>query len=168
MAKAKPTTEEYRAQLEEAKLASTAQLLFVCARRVNERALARAPRAPDGRAVRQAHTALFPHVTLEGVRITELAAKLGVSKQAVGQLVDELVAMGMFERLDDPTDARAKLVRWTAKGRRGLLQGLGLLRELESELEVALGARAWKGLREGLLALHAHLDAREKEGAPTS
>ena len=101
MAKAETPTKPYRAQLEEAKLASTAQLLFACARMVNERALARAPRAPNGRAVRQAHTALFPHVTLEGVRITELAARLGVSKQAVGPLAGQVAGPSENHQIED-------------------------------------------------------------------
>ncbi len=158
MCEARPSVtdsnEGFRRALDSAARESTAQLLFKCARLVNARALASLPSGRGGARVRQAHTALFPHVRVEGTRLTELASAVGVSKQAVGQLVDELVEWGMFERVADPTDARAKLVRWTARGRRGLLEGLATLRSLEDELSLSLGDARWSALRDALLALH--------------
>jgi DNA-binding MarR family transcriptional regulator len=149
-------------ELEAKKRASTAQLLFKCARLVNERALARVAEKGGG-AARPAHTALFPHVPLDGgIRLTELASKVGITKQAVGQLVDELEAMGLFERVPDETDARAKLVRFTARGRRELHRGLAVLAEVEEELAVAVGRAKLRALHEALLALHDHL-VREAE-----
>ncbi len=49
---------------------------------------------------------------LEGTRPSELARRLGVSKEAIGEPVDEKVATGMVERVTDPTDGRAVLVRF--------------------------------------------------------
>ena len=81
------------------------------------------------------------------MRLTELARRVGVSKQAVGQLVDELVQMGALGRVPDPGDGRAKRIRF-AQG--ALLHGLGVLGEVEAELAAQLGeARA--------AALHATL-----------
>ncbi len=157
-------TDRFRAQLEAAKHASTAQLLFRAARRMNEVGLGRL-QAMSGQPVRAAHTALFPHITLEGVRQTALAETLGVSKQAVGQLVGELEAMGVVERVRDPSDGRARLVRFSAAGRQGLLAGLGMLRALEDEARAAVGDDAWRGLRSGLLATLAWLDG---PGGPES
>ena len=65
-------------------------------------------------AIRPAHTALFPHIDLSGTRQTALARRMGVSKQAVGQLVSELEQMGALERVPDPSDGRARLVRFAA------------------------------------------------------
>ncbi len=144
-------------ELEARKRASVAQLLFKCARIVNERAIARL-RAQTGLPVRTAHTLLFPHLDFEGVRATEIAEKLGVSKQAVGQLVDELEAMGAVERVPDPKDGRAKLVRFSAAGRAGILQGLGVLGEIERELANAIGERRFRALHDALLALHDQLE----------
>src|SRR3712207_4543485 len=126
-------SDEYRRQLEAAKRASLGQLLLKGARLLDEQALARV-RARTGRDVRPSHTALLPHVDLEGTRLTTLAARLGVTKQAAGQAVAELQQMGMLETVADPTDGRAKLVRFSARGRRGLLEGIAVLRELEAEL----------------------------------
>jgi DNA-binding MarR family transcriptional regulator len=116
---------------------STFELLFRAARVVNERAIARV-QASGGR-LRTAHTQLFPHITGEGVRLTDLADELGVTKQAIGPLVDDLEREGVVERVDDPGDRRAKLIRWTRKGRRALLHGLSVLAELEQELAREVG-----------------------------
>jgi DNA-binding MarR family transcriptional regulator len=116
---------------------STFELLFRASRLVNERAIARVQEA--GGNLRAAHTQLFPHITAEGVRLTELADKLGVTKQAIGPLVDDLEREGVVERVDDPTDRRAKRIRWTRKGQRALLHGLSVLAELERELAQQVG-----------------------------
>ncbi len=156
----------YREQLELAKRESAAQLLMKCARLVNERALSRVKaKAPRGRATpRPAHTALFPHIALEGSRVSEIAARAGISKQAVSQLVDDLEELGLVERKSDPSDARARRVVWTARGKRGLLEGLSTLAALEAELEAAVGAAQWQGLAAGLQALHDHLTAAADTG----
>ena len=131
-------TTAFRQKLEADKARSTLQLLFKAARLINEDAIARV-RKRTGEPVRVAHTALLPHVDLEGTRLTELARRMGVTKQAVGQLVDELEQMGQLERVPDPEDSRAKLVRFSKRGRKGLLDGLAVLRELEAELVAAVG-----------------------------
>lgn len=146
--------------LEVAKRASTAQLLFKCARLVNERALATLPVEPGQVRPRPAHVALFPHIALEGTRSSELARRLGVSKQAVGQLVAELEAMGVVERRPDPDDGRAKRVCFTDRGMRSLLNGLDHLRGVEEELAAAVGAETMASLHDALVKLHDHLDER--------
>src|SRR4051812_27451098 len=88
-------SKDYTKRLEAEKARSTLQLLFKAARLLNEQAIARV-RSRTKMPVRVAHTTLLPHVDLGGTRLTDLAARLGVTKQAVGQLVDELVAMGIL------------------------------------------------------------------------
>lgn len=137
---------------------SVAQLLFKCARLVNERAIERVnQRVGPEPALRASHTALFPHLTAEGVRGAELAKKLGVTKQAVSQLVAELEYWGVVEQVEDPNDGRAKLVRFTPKGQEGLLQGLAVLSELEQELAEQIGKRRMQELHAALLALEGAL-----------
>ena len=133
-----PGDPTFTSELEGAKAARWAQLLFKCARLVNDRALAEVHRR-TGLHVRPAHTSLFPHIDLAGTRPSVLAQKLGVSKQAIGQTVDELVAMGMVERVPDPADARAQLIRFSALGRKGLLDGLAVLADLEQQLAADVG-----------------------------
>jgi DNA-binding transcriptional ArsR family regulator len=129
------------------KRASTAQLLFRCARRLNERALERA--TGEGLPAKMSFTQLFPHIPLEepGVRITELASRLGISKQAVGQTVDELEALGVVARVADPSD------------RSGLEVGMGVLEGLEEEIGEELGKARMRALHDALAALDELLES---------
>jgi DNA-binding MarR family transcriptional regulator len=63
-----------------------------------------------------AHIHITRHLDLEGSRLTDLARSAGVTKQGMGELVNQCEAWGLVERSDDPTDARAKLVRFTETG----------------------------------------------------
>jgi DNA-binding MarR family transcriptional regulator len=154
----------YADKLEAEKAKSTLQLLFKAARLLNERAIARV-RTRMNRPVRVAHTTLLPHVDLEGTRLTDLASRLGVTKQAAGQLVDELVEMGMLERAPDPEDARAKLVRFSKRGRAALLEGLGVLSEIEAELRDLVGDTKMRAVHDALDAIVRREVALEEERA---
>lgn len=148
------------AELERRKRASLGQLLLRSARLLDERAFSRlAQRGAPG--VRRAHLALLPHIDLGGTRLTDVAERARVTKQAVGQLVEELEAMGVVERTPDPEDRRAKRVRFTPSGIKALLHGLGVLQELEDELTRSLGQKQMSSLKRGLTALLAALEAPE-------
>ncbi len=157
-----------REVLDAAKQASTVQLLFRCGRVLNEDAVERL-RRKTGRPVRAGHTALLPFIDLEGgTRLTEIANRAGVTKQAVAPMIDEMVAMGMLERVADPQDGRASLIRFSSAGRRGILEGLAVLRGLESELAEAIGERRMTKLHETLVDIDAWLTARPTAApAPT-
>jgi DNA-binding MarR family transcriptional regulator len=146
------------AALEREKRESTLQVLFKVARLLDERAVARVASQKGAPKLRRAHTSLLPHLDLEGTRITVLAGRMGISKQAVSQLVDDLEAMGVVAREDDPADARAKRVVFTKQGRRGILEGLKVLATLEAELAETVGKPRMAELRASLLAV---LDAVE-------
>jgi DNA-binding MarR family transcriptional regulator len=144
--------------IEEAKRASLGQVLFKCARLFNEQALERL-RERTGLPLRAAHTALLPHVDFEGTRLTELARRMGVSKQAVHQLVGEMEAMGALERVPDPDDGRARLIRFSEGGMQGMVVGLQVLDELRRHAEGEIGVERTARLHEDLLALLAVLQA---------
>lgn len=129
----------FQAQLQAAKQQSTLQLLFKAARLLDEAAIARLGAQLGNVQLRRSHSALLPHLDLEGTRQSVLAERLGISKQAVAQLVDDLEALDMVSRQPDPQDARAKRICFTARGRKGLLQGLNVLQEMEQELARQLG-----------------------------
>ncbi len=154
-------TSEYLDELEQKKRASTAQLLFRAARLLNEWALATVRKETRNPNIRAAHTSLLPHLGFHGTRLTELAEKLGVSKQAAFQLVEELEAQGMVEKIDDPADGRAKLIRFSKRGERALLDGLRVLGEIERTLAAAIGRERFEALHEALLALMPVLEAAE-------
>lgn len=154
----RPSEPDYARKVEAAKSASVAQLLFKAARLLNERAVARVEPQPGAPRLRPAHTSLFPHIDLAGTRSTELARRMGISKQAVGQLVDELEQMGAVERIPDPEDGRAKLIRFSRRPGRSLLDGLQHLQTIEAELAGELGPARMQALHEGLTALLAVLE----------
>lgn len=66
--------------------------------------------------VRPAHGFAFARLAPGGATVTDLAAHLGVTKQAASQLVDELVRKGYVERRPHPDDARARLIVLTELG----------------------------------------------------
>lgn len=84
----------------------------------------------------------------------ELARRMGISKQAVNQLVTELAGFGVIERVADPSDGRASLVRFTPKGKRSLFDGLAVLREIEGELRQQLGEARMDALHDALTRLN--------------
>lgn len=84
---------------------------------------------------------------------------MGITKQGVGQLVDDLERFGLVARLRDPSDGRAKRVCFTKLGRQSMLDGLRHLRGLENELRRELGRETMSALHDALLALHEHLEA---------
>ncbi|MEU2583756.1 MarR family winged helix-turn-helix transcriptional regulator [Streptomyces avermitilis] len=67
--------------------------------------------------LRPAHGFAFSRLAPDGATVTDLAAHLGVTKQAASQLVDEMVRKGYVERRPHPGDARARLVVLTERGR---------------------------------------------------
>lgn len=137
------------ATLERRKRGSLLQELFRLARLLDEVAVARVASAGAPR-LRSSHTALLPHLDLEGTRLVDLAARVGITKQAVGQLVDDLEALGVVERIADPEDGRARRVRFTRAGFQALLHGLGVLEGLEQDLAGVIGRPAMERLRGGV------------------
>lgn len=63
-----------------------------------------------------AHIHITRHLELQGTRLTDLAQKAGMSKQAMGDLVDQCAAWGLVRREPDPRDARARIVQFTPTG----------------------------------------------------
>jgi DNA-binding MarR family transcriptional regulator len=160
-ARSEESADPFEQRLGAAKRETTLQVLFKVARLLDDEALARVAQKQGAIRLRRAHTSLLPHLDLEGTRITDLAERLGVTKQAVSQLVDDLEQLGVLARVADPEDARARRVVFTQRGREGLLEGLLVLRALEDELAQAVGTKHMRALREALLAVHDHLEQRD-------
>lgn len=105
--------------------------------------------------VTAAHIHITRHLALDGSRLTELAAKAGMSKQAMGELVDQCEAWGLVVREPDPRDARARLVRFTSTGLAWLAAFERAVTQAEAEFRadvgeevatvVALGLEAYAG-----------------------
>ena len=150
----------FKARLEERKAESTLQVLFKVARLLNEQAISAFNEERKGqKPYRPSHMALIPHLSLEGSRITALAQQMQISKQAVGQLVEELEQMGVVCRIPDPSDGRAKLVKFSESGKESMLQGLALLKHVERDLIHVVGAKRMKDLGIILTKILDHVEA---------
>ena len=98
---------------------------------------------------RVVHHNVMAHVTYEGIRLTELADRAGITKQAMSELVIDLERLGYLQRSPDPLDGRAKLIGFTDKGKAAVeaaMQGF-------DRMHAVLGERSVRGLQRGLLAV---------------
>ncbi|MEO1334258.1 MAG: MarR family transcriptional regulator [Myxococcota bacterium] len=141
---------DFRGDLTEAKDTSIAHLLVRAARLLNEESMRRVQANPRYRGARAGHLAIFPHLDLDGTRLTELARRMGVTKQAVSQLVDELERIGVLAREPDPDDRRAKRVVFTDRGRTFMLEGLAILRSVEEDVLTSMPPENRARLRDDL------------------
>ena len=97
--------------------------------------------------IRPTHGCVFRFVRDDGMRPTELARLAGMTKQSVGELVDDLVDLGYVERIPDPEDRRAKLICLTDRGIEAQRVGFGLLADVEDRWAERFGATRMNQLR---------------------
>ena len=86
-----------------------------------------------------AHIHITRHLALQGSRLTELAQAAGMTKQAMGKLVDQCEAWGLITREDDPLDARARRVVFTSVGLAWLQAFRDAVEQAEQEFRDAVG-----------------------------
>jgi DNA-binding MarR family transcriptional regulator len=122
------------------------RLLLNAQRNYSVRALAKLrERGHDGLTL--AHTNLLAHLDVGGTRITTLAERVGVTKQAIGTLVGELEARSYVRREPDPADRRAWVIAYTEAGRDFLQDAHEVKQEIEGEYAKVLGAAGLRELR---------------------
>ena len=90
--------------------------------------------------LRPAHIPVFQLLKPNGDRITDLAARARTTKQAMGYLVAHLEACGYVERVPDPSDGRAQLVRRTQRGWEVNRAARRLVKEVQDDWAVQMGA----------------------------
>jgi DNA-binding MarR family transcriptional regulator len=101
-----------------------------------------------------------PHLNLllypgpQGARPTELAARRGISKQAVNYLLGELERLGYLERRADPDDGRSKRIALTRRGELAAHTIRDAVGEVERDWETQLGPERFAQLRLLLLELN--------------
>jgi DNA-binding MarR family transcriptional regulator len=91
------------------------------------------------RGVRHRHGSVFRFIDPAGSRLTVLAERSGLTKQAIGELVDELERFGYVDRAADPHDRRAKIIRLTQRGVQAQVAAARILRDIEQEWARHLG-----------------------------
>jgi DNA-binding MarR family transcriptional regulator len=104
--------------------------------------------------LRPAHLVIFQHVDPDGTRLTTLAERAQLTTPSIKYLVDALEDRGYVERVADPTDGRARLVRLTERGWQQISTALEILADVEDEWAELLGRRRFARLRGDLLELN--------------
>lgn len=98
----------------------------------------------------EARSSVVPYVSAEGTRQSEIVAKMGLTKQAVQQLIADLETSEILRRDPDPADGRGKIVRFTDKGLAALRDAQKAKRKVEAEMKQKLGEREFDSLMETL------------------
>ena len=82
---------------------------------------------------------IFHYLREGGLRLTELAERTHTTKQALRYTINQLEAAGYVERVPDPTDGRAKIIRLTERGWEGRRVGDEIIASIEQECVQELG-----------------------------
>ncbi len=94
------------------------------------------------------HQVVLAHLSLEGTRLTELAERASMTKQAMGQLLDEVERLGYVERTPDPSDGRAKIIKFTPSGLKLIQQGTEIGDAIQQGYADLIGEKKMQYLRE--------------------
>ena len=105
------------------------------------------------RGLTAAHGRLMAELEPAGTRPSQLAARLGVTKAAVGQLLEKLEKRGLVVRAPDPEDGRALIVRPTEKAKVAYQTARKAIVEIETEWRDRLGDARVDALERTLLNL---------------
>ncbi|UFW92045.1 winged helix DNA-binding protein (plasmid) [Bradyrhizobium barranii] len=112
---------------------------------------------------RIAHVSLTRNLDVEGTRLTELARRASMSKQAMGELVDQCAELGLVDRAADPDDRRVRIIRFTPAG----LDWLDTFRDAvdvaEHEMRAELGKPTMEAILKGLATYGAMFDTLEED-----
>jgi DNA-binding MarR family transcriptional regulator len=81
--------------------------------------------------IRPTHGCIFRFIREEPLRLTELASLAGMTKQSIGEVIDNLVQLGYVKRVPDPQDRRAKLICLTERGEEAQKTGRRLFAKVE-------------------------------------
>ena len=111
--------------------------------------------------VRASHFELFRFPGPEGMHPTELADHVGLSKQALNHLLNELESLGYLTRETTSTDGRQRVVRLTDRGLAFAAATKSAVLAIEDELTMILGERRMTRLQADLRAIPAGLKAAD-------
>lgn len=103
--------------------------------------------------LRTSQLRLLSMTPAQGARVTDLASRAGMTKQAVGEFVAALQQSGHVEVVADRRDRRARVVRPTARGRRVVERADEEIARFERRCAQQFGQRRWSAFRAVLAEL---------------
>jgi DNA-binding MarR family transcriptional regulator len=128
-----------------------ATLMFIAYRAMDDRVI-RAVRE-GGFDVTVAQARIAQRIAEDGSRLTDLAEQAQVTKQTASLLVAALEREGLVERIPDPADGRARLIRFTQKGQAASKRARQVVMGVEQEWNDHLGPELAACLRQALTKL---------------
>jgi len=113
---------------------------------------------------RMAHINLTRNLDLEGTRLTELAKRASMTKQAMGELAEQCEALGLIAREQDPSDGRARIITFTAFGLDWLEEFRTAVTIAEREMRREVGPAAMDTVLAALAAYGTNFGTLETPG----
>jgi DNA-binding MarR family transcriptional regulator len=110
-----------------------------------------------------AHNAVFGTLGEDGDRATDMATRAGITRQSMGEIIRELVGLGILEMQQDPADRRAKLVKYTAEGKAMASTGYEHIIDLERRFAEEFGQEEYDVARRVLERVADILDEVHEE-----
>lgn len=104
--------------------------------------------------LRSSQLRLLSLVPPEGMRVTDLAARVGMTKQALGEFASVLEERGLLESTGDPADRRVRRIRPTAKGVEVAHLSDQAIRAMEARWRERIGPDRWDAMKQTLLDIH--------------
>ncbi|MFK4637727.1 MarR family winged helix-turn-helix transcriptional regulator [Paenarthrobacter histidinolovorans] len=108
--------------------------------------------------IRMRQLSVLDAVGAEGAKAAALAARFDMTKQSMGELIDDLERSGYLGRAQDPSDRRARILELTPRGKVATEQCRQIVQAIERRYESLLGASRYHETRMSLTALLQHLE----------
>lgn len=102
---------------------------------------------PEIQGLRSSQVRLLSLTPREGMRVTDLALRVGMTKQALGEFANDLERLGHLESVRDPADRRVRILRPTPRGLAAVAASDELIASVEARWRERLGSRRWQQLR---------------------
>lgn len=94
------------------------------------------------------HAMILPQISAGGSRIIDIARSQAVSKQAIGQVANELEQLGFIEKTLDAEDKRSKKLILTEQGITLVRLSAGFMAEVDQEIAQLMGAEQFEKLKQ--------------------
>ena len=104
----------------------------------------------DWGGLRQSHFRVISGVPEDGISVTELGERLGMTKQGCGQFVTQLERSGHLHTEADPADRRVRRVYRTPLGNRTIADVTSRMLRLEGDWAEIVGERRYRTFRKVL------------------
>jgi DNA-binding MarR family transcriptional regulator len=103
--------------------------------------------------LRMSHVRVLSAVPPDGINVTELARRAGMTKQGCGQFVTYLSGTGHVSTAPDPADGRVRLVHRSATGDRVMDRVYAALDRIEREFAAEVGPRRFATFKQVMAEL---------------